>query len=72
VKKTIDQVLAEHTPSLMSIRGVLGTAQGLCEGTACIKIYVAKDVPELWKRLPACIEGYPVSLEETGDFQAFS
>ena len=35
--KTIEEVLKEHTDELMSIPGVVGTAEGLCYGNPCIK-----------------------------------
>ena len=40
--KSIEHVLKTHTPDLMSIPEVIGTAQGLCEGLPCIKIFVVK------------------------------
>ena len=38
-EKTIEQVLKENTASLMALPGVVGTAQALCNGTPCIKVY---------------------------------
>ncbi len=67
---SITQALAEATPELMKIEGVVGTAQGLCEGAPCIKIYVAKKTPELLRQIPATIAGHPVVIEETGEFRA--
>jgi len=56
----------------MEPRGVVGTAQGLCDGVPCIKVYIEQDAPELRKHLPSTIEGYPVSVEVMGDIRAFS
>ena len=64
--RPIDQVLAEHTPSLMRIRGVTGTAQSLCAGEPCIQVLVIDATPELRRRIPERIEGYPVQLQVTG------
>jgi PBP1b-binding outer membrane lipoprotein LpoB len=36
-EKTIEAVLKEHTDTLMSLPGVVGTAQGECAGKPCIK-----------------------------------
>jgi hypothetical protein len=66
----ITQALEQATPKLMKIEGVVGTAQGLCEGAPCIKIYVAKKTPELLAQIPATIAGHPVAVEETGPFKA--
>jgi hypothetical protein len=68
--RPIDQVLATHTPSLMSLPGVTGTAQGLCDGAECIKVLVVRDSPKLRKRIPHRLEGYPVQVEVTGTFSA--
>lgn len=69
-KKTIEEVLKEHTGELMSLPGAVGTAQGLCDGRPCIKVYVTQNTPELEKRIPDILEGYQVVIEETGGFKA--
>ncbi len=66
----ITQALEEATPGLMKIEGVVGTAQGLCDGAPCIKVYVARKTPELLRQIPATIAGHPVAVEETGPFKA--
>ncbi len=69
-KKTIEAVLKEHTGRLMSLPGVVGTAQGLCEGKPCIKVYVEKKTPDLVKQIPSTLEGYEVIIQETGEIRA--
>lgn len=69
--KTIEEVLREKTRGLMSLPGVVGTAQGLCEGHPCIKVYVARKSPELARKIPGFIEGYPVEVEVTGELLPF-
>lgn len=69
-ERTIEEVLKEHTNSLMSLPGVVGTGQGLCDGEPCIKVFVAKKTPELLRQIPSSLEGYLVAVEETGEFQA--
>jgi hypothetical protein len=68
--KAIDEVLREHAKSLMSIPGVVGTAQGLCDDKPCIKVYVIEETPELEGKIPQIIGGYPVMIEETGEIRA--
>ena len=68
--KPIKKVLEEHTNELMSIKGVIGTAEGLCNGKPCIKVYVIKKTRQLTQRIPTTLEGYPVVIEETGEFRA--
>jgi len=68
--RTIEQVLREHTKELMSIPGVVGTAQGLCDDNPCIKVYVIKKTPELDQKIPDIVRGYLVIIEETGEIRA--
>ncbi len=69
-KKSIALVLEENTERLMAIAGVVGTGEGLCNNKPCIKIFVIKKTPELQKKIPRTLEGYPVEFEETGDVRA--
>jgi hypothetical protein len=69
-KKSIEAVQNEHTDELMSVPGVVGTAIGNCDGKPCIKIMVNKKTPELLKKIPSTLEGYPVKIDETGEFRA--
>ena len=68
--KTIEAALREHTHGLMSLPGVVGTGQGLCDGQPCIKVFVVKKTPELFGQIPTEIEGYTVAVEETGEIKA--
>ena len=68
--KTIEEVLKEHTEELMSIPGVVGTAEGLCDGSPCVKVFVIKFTQELEQKILNILEGYPVEVEETGEFEA--
>ena len=69
-EKTIEEALRDHTNSLMSLPGVVGTGQGLCDGQPCIKVFIVKKTPELLGQIPAEIEGYTVAVEETGEIKA--
>ena len=68
--KTIEQVLKEHTEELMSLPGVVGIAQSLCDDKDCIKVYVAQMSPELEQKIPDTLDGYQVDVEVTGEFKA--
>ena len=61
--KSIDQVLAAHSDSLMALPGVVGTAIGLYEGERCIKVLVSDSRQ---RSIPARLEGYRVVVEVTG------
>jgi hypothetical protein len=68
--KTIKQVLEQHTNELISIPGVVGTAEGLCGRSPCVKVYVMKKTPDLEQKIPDTLDGYPVTIEETGKIRA--
>lgn len=64
--KSIDEVLAAHTDSLMTLPGVVGTAIGMCEGERCIKVFLADSNAATKSRIPPRLEGYRVVVEVTG------
>jgi hypothetical protein len=69
--RTLTEVLAAHTPELMAIPGVVGTAESrLPDGRPCILVMLSTSSPELRAKLPRALEGWPVRLEETGEFHA--
>jgi hypothetical protein len=70
--RAIEEVLRAHTEVLMGFPGVVGTAQGLCDGKPCIKVYVIRKTPDLERQIPDSLEGYPVMIEETGEIKALS
>lgn len=70
--ESIKEVLKRHTEKLMSIQGVIGTGEGRENGTPCIRVFVSKLTPELREKIPDRLDGYPVSLKETGMFRSFS
>ena len=67
--KSIEEVLAAHTDSLMKLPGVVGTALGLCEGERCIKVLVADSSSRTRGRIPSRLEGYRVVVDVTGPIQ---
>jgi hypothetical protein len=69
--RPLAEVLRERTDSLMSVPGVVGTAEGLCNGTPCIKVFVSRKTAAVMKAIPASVEGYPVAVEETGELRPF-
>ena len=69
--KSIEIVLQQHSADLMSLPGVVGAAQGECSGKPCILVLVSKKTQELSHRIPSVIEGYTVSVVETGEFHKF-
>jgi hypothetical protein len=66
----VAQVLQRHTPRLMSLAGVVGTAQGECAGRPCILVLVERITPALRQAIPNQLDGVPVEIRETGRIEA--
>jgi hypothetical protein len=69
-KSTIEQVKERHELRLLEIDGVEGVGIGSDDrsGTTVIKVYVGQKSKVLQERIPAELEGYPVHLEVSGEF----
>jgi hypothetical protein len=68
--RTIEEVLAVHTDSLMAVPGVVGTAIGRCDGAPCIRVFLAAADDAAQRRIPQRLEGYLVRVEVTGSIRA--
>jgi hypothetical protein len=68
--RTIEEVLKAHTPELMSIPGVIGTAVAEDKGELCIKVLVVQQTPEVGRQIPSAIGGFRVIVQETGEIRA--
>ena len=66
----IREVLKRHTDELMSVRGVVGVAEGEFQGRPCIKVFVMDKTQELLRQIPETIEGFLLQIEESGEFRA--
>jgi len=64
--KSIDEVLQENRPHLMTIQGVVGTSIGDCNGNPCIKVLVEKKTPILQQQIPSMLETWQVEIVEKG------
>jgi hypothetical protein len=67
---TVAEVLERHTPRLMSLAGVVGTAEGQCAGQPCILVLVERLTPALREAIPSELEGIPVEVQQTGRIEA--
>jgi len=68
--RPIAEVLRAHTPELLSVAGVVGTAEGERDGKPVFVILVRKATPRLRAKLPRSLEGYAVEIRETGTLRA--
>ena len=67
--RSIEDVLLAHTPRLLALSGVVGTAQGEEAGRPLILVFVVEDTEALRASIPGRIEGYPVRIQETGEIR---
>ena len=69
---SIHEVKEKYESEVMAIPGVTGIGVGNDDQSAglAIKVYVERLTPELRARIPAELEGYPVTAETTGEFKA--
>ncbi len=66
-KRDINAVKEAHAAELMAIDGVTGVYVGRTpEGKDCIGVLVVKKTEELSKKIPSSLDGYPVTIEESG------
>lgn len=69
-QRPIAEVLAARTPELMAVPGVVGTYEGARGGAPVIVVMVERRTPELAARIPATLDGWPVTIEVTGALRA--
>ena len=68
--KKLREVLEKHRGRLMAVTGIEGVAEGMCDGKPCIRVFVTEKSPQISRSIPATLEDYAVSIEETGEFKA--
>ena len=54
----------------MSLPGVVGTGQGMRDGTPCITVYVARKTTVLVNQIPDHLDEFLVVVEETGEIKS--
>lgn len=64
--RPIEDVLRDHTDTLMRIDGVVSVGQGLCDRTPCIRVGVRAITDSLRREIPDTLEGHPVDVHEVG------
>ena len=70
-EKSVKTVIEENTDFLMSIQGVVGIAQGLCEDKDCIKVFVTKKTDKIHEQIPKSLDGYMIEIVETDVIKAY-
>lgn len=65
---SIDQLLETKRKALMALPNVVGAGLGMCGGTACIKVLVLEQTPELRRQLDTLLGQVPYVVEQSGSF----
>ncbi len=68
--KSIDAVLEQHSPRLLSLPGVVGVGRGECDGRPCIKVMVVENTEELAALIGVSVEGFTIEIIESGEIRA--
>ena len=67
---SINAVLEEHSPRLLSLPGVVGVGRGECDGQPCIKVMVVQKTAELAAQIGGSVEGFRIEIIESGEIRA--
>ena len=70
--RSITEVFDANLRSVMALPGVVGVGIGEHGGEPCIRVMVEIATPAVRAEIPDQFGGYPVIVEETGPFTAFS
>ena len=70
-EKSVKTVIEANADFLMSIQGVVGIAQGLCEDKDCIKVFVTKKTDKIHEQIPKSLDGYMIEIVETDVIKAY-
>jgi hypothetical protein len=69
-RRSIESVQEQYQDRWLALPGVVGVGIGAVDGKLVLKILVAQKTRDLVDQLPSEVEGYPVIIEETGEFRA--
>jgi hypothetical protein len=68
-RTTVTTALGKQAVDILSLPGVTGIAEGLCEGAPSIKVFVDKEPTEEARIILHELHGIPVVLERSGTFR---
>lgn len=66
MRDRIERACAKVTRRVIGLDGVAGTAIGLKDGRACVKVYLERNDARLRARVPGSVDGVKVEVEVTG------
>ena len=69
--RTVDHIKQMHEDELLAVPGVQGVGIGERKGKPAILVYVERATRRQRRRLPGRLEGVPLFMEESEQFEAF-
>jgi hypothetical protein len=68
--RSIADIVASESPTLLAIPGVVAVREGQSEGRPCIVVFVDKVMAEHRRRIPTRLQNVPVVIEASTDARA--
>jgi hypothetical protein len=69
-KPDITAIISANSAAILGLEDVVAIGQARCNDQPCIRVLLASDNSETRAKLPAKIDGVPVSVEVSGAFRA--
>jgi hypothetical protein len=63
-------IISSYSNLIMGLEDVVGIGEGLCSGTPCIRIFLARENAASVARIQEDLAGIPFAVEISGDFTA--
>jgi hypothetical protein len=69
-KPDITAIISANSATILGLEDVVAIGQARCNDQPCIRVLLASDNSDTRAKLPAEIDGVPVSVEVSGSFRA--
>lgn len=69
-KPDITAIISANSAAILGLEDVVAIGQARCDDVPCIRVLLASDNSDTRAKLPAEIDGVPVSVEVSGAFRA--
>jgi hypothetical protein len=69
-KPDITAIISANSAAILGLEDVVAIGQARCNDQPCIRVLLASDNTDTRAKLPAEIDGVPVSVEVSGSFRA--
>jgi hypothetical protein len=68
--KDLGEIITHQGDLIMQLEDVVGIGEGLCDGDACIRVFLARDNADSIARIKELLGSVPFSAEVSGEFIA--